>query len=290
MSIRRLSALGLCSTLVLLFAQATQPAKPADPVVLAAGDIASCDTNGDELTADLLDSTRGLVLTLGDNVYESGTTKEFAECFRPSWGRHKRRIRPAPGNHDYQTGTATGYFRYFGRAAGPGGRGYYSFDLGRWHLVSLNSERDTEAEGAQVRWLRGDLARSKARCVLAYWHRPRWSSSVYGDDARMAPLWNVLYDAGADVVLSGHAHSYQRYPPLNKRGEIDRIRGIRSFVVGTGGRRFHELRPDRRRRAAQAHTLGVLRLSLRPAGYAWRFLPVAGGRYRDVGSGVCSRR
>jgi hypothetical protein len=273
----------LLSFLALAFAPALVA---ADPVVLAAGDIATCGEDGDERTAALLDSQPGLVLALGDNAYEHGTLAEFRECFGPSWGRHKRRLRPAPGNHEYISG-GSGYFRYFGRAAGPPGRGYYSFNLGTWHIVSLNSERGTQPHSSQVRWLRADLARSKARCVLAFWHRPRWSSGQYGDHSTTAPLWNALYDARADVVLAGHDHNYQRYPPMNKRGELDSARGIRSFVVGTGGRRLYALRPDPRRRTAQAHTFGVLRLTLRPAGYAWRFLPVA-GTYSDARSARCS--
>lgn len=270
-----------------MFAQATSPAKPADPIVLAAGDIASCSSDGDERTAALLDKHRGTVLALGDIAYDSGTLEEFEACFAPSWGRHKGRIRPTPGNHEYYSG-GSGYFQYFGSAAGPAGRGYYSFNLGGWHIVSLNSERDTSADGAQVRWLRTDLARAKARCVLAFWHRPRWSAGAYEDDAKTAPLWNPLYDAGAEIVLNGHDHNYQRFPPLNRRGEIDRARGIRSFVVGTGGRRFYDPRPDPRRRTSNAHTWGLLRLTLRANGFSWRFLPVAGGSYRDTGSATCS--
>jgi len=264
-------------------------APASDPVVLAAGDIASCASDGDERTTALLAANRGTVLTLGDNAYDSGTPAEFRSCYGASWGRHKRRTRPSLGNHEYNTPGASGYFGYFGGAAGPGRRGYYSFDAAGWHIVSLNSERDTGAAGAQVRWLRTDLARTKARCVLAFWHRPRWSGGQYADDARMAPLWNVLYDARADVVLSGHDHNYQRYPPMNKRGAIDKARGIRSFVVGTGGgARLYGLRPDPRRQTATDTTPGILKLTLRPAGYAWRFLPVAGGRYRDSGAGICS--
>jgi hypothetical protein len=258
----------------------------ADPVVLAAGDIASCSSDADERTAALLDANRGTVLALGDLAYDDGTLDEFRTCFGPSWGRHKARIRPTPGNHEYHS-DGSGYFGYFGAAAGPAERGYYSFDLGSWHIVSLNSERDTDAGGAQVRWLRKDLARTKARCVLAFWHRPRWSAGRYDDDARTAPFWNALYAARADVVLAGHDHNYQRYPPLNKRGEIDRARGIRSFVVGTGGTRLADVRRDPRRRTANATTRGVLQLTLRPAGYSWRFISVADGSYRDAGSAAC---
>jgi acid phosphatase type 7 len=272
---------------VLASAEAGGRAVPSDAVLLAAGDIASCAYDGDERTAALLDSNRGTVLTLGDNAYDDGTLEEFRKCFGPSWGRHKRRIRPAPGNHDYNSG-ASGYFQYFGRAAGPAGRGYYSFDLGSWHVVSLNSERDTGATGRQVRWLHADLARARARCILAFWHRPRWSAGDYSDDARTAPLWNALYAARADIVLSGHDHNYQRYAPMNKRGAIQSARGIRSFVVGTGGVSLDEVRADSRRHAANDSTWGLLKLTLRPAGYKWRFLPVAGGRYRDSGSGRCS--
>jgi acid phosphatase type 7 len=258
----------------------------ADPIVLAAGDIASCSSEADERTAALLDANGGTVLALGDLAYPNGTPEEFRSCFGPTWGRHKARIRPTPGNHEYHSGAA-GYFGYFGAAAGPVERGYYSFDLGSWHIVSLNSERDTGALGAQVRWLRRDLAGTNARCVLAFWHRPRWSGGKYEDDARTAPFWNALYAARADVVLAGHDHNYQRYRPLNTRGEIDRARGIRSFVVGTGGRRLYDLRPDRRRRTANDATWGVLRLTLRPRGYSWRFMPIDGRGYRDAGSAAC---
>jgi acid phosphatase type 7 len=279
--------LAAAAAFVLVSAEAGGRTVPSDAVLLAAGDIASCGSDGDERTAALLAANPGTVLTLGDNAYDHGTLDEFQKCFGPSWGRHKRRIRPAPGNHDYNSG-ASGYFQYFGRAAGPAGRGYYSFDLGSWHVVSLNSERDTGAAGGQVRWLRADLARARARCILAFWHRPRWTAGDYSDDGRTAPLWNALYDARADIVLSGHDHNYQRYPPMNKRGAIRRARGIRSFVVGTGGVSLDEVRADSRRRAANDSTWGLLKLTLRPAGYRWRFLPVAGGRYRDSGSGRCS--
>jgi hypothetical protein len=285
--ISRLRIAASSASLCLLVAALAQAAGAADAVVLAAGDIASCGQDGDERTAALLDSEAGIVLTLGDNAYEHGTLDEFHRCFGPSWGRHKHRIRPAPGNHEYAS-DGSGYFQYFGRAAGPRRRGYYSFDLGGWHIVSLNSERGTHRGAAQVRWLRADLARTRARCVLAFWHRPRWSSGAYGDDRKIAPLWDALYEARADVVLAAHDHNYQRYPPMNKRGGLDRRRGIRSFVVGTGGRHLYELRPDWRRRAASDKTWGVLKLVLGARGYSWRFLPVAGSDYRDSGSARCS--
>jgi acid phosphatase type 7 len=281
------ASVALVALVTLAFAPPTGPSRAADPIVLAAGDIASCDSNGDEETAALLDGHAGTVLPLGDIAYERGTLDEFNTCYGPSWGRHKSRTRPTPGNHEYLTAGAAGYFDYFGRAARPSGKSYYSFDLGRWHVIALNSERVTRA---QVRWLRADLARAPTDCVLAYWHRPRWSGGQYADDPHTAPFWNALYDARADVVLTAHDHNYQRYPPMNKRGAIDRRRGIRSFVVGTGGRHLYALRADPRRRARNDHTWGLLELILRPGGYSWRFIPVAGGRYRDSGSGRCSRR
>lgn len=285
----RLAPLTVAAALTVSLSSAVGATGPY-PVVLAAGDIADCQASADEQTAALLDSLRGTVLALGDNAYESGTLAEYQACYAPSWGRHKLRTRPTPGNHDYKDTDAAGYFSYYGRAAGPARRGYYSFDLGRWHIVSLNSESDTTAGGAQVRWLKRDLARSRADCVLALWHRPRWSGGQYGDDGTLASFWNVLYDARADVVLAAHDHNYQRFARLNKRGRVDLVRGIRSFVVGTGGRHLHKLRSHSRRQAAHDRTFGVLQLTLRPRSYVWRFVPVAGGGYRDSGSANCSPR
>jgi hypothetical protein len=288
-STRRLLALGLVSALVLLFAHSTSPAEPGDPIVLAAGDIADCSTTADSATAAVLDAhPEGTVLTLGDNAYDNGTAQEFADCYEPTWGRHKARTRPSPGNHEYHTLNAAGYFGYFGSAAGPGTRGYYSFDLGDWHVVSLNSERDTGLGGAQVGWLKADLAATSADCVLAYWHKPRWTSGNYSDLTEVQHLWNTLYDAGADVVLAGHDHNYQRYPPLNESGAPDPDGGIRSFVVGTGGRHLYPLVADARRDAGRDDTFGVLELTLHATGYDWSFLPVAGSTYSDSGSGACS--
>jgi hypothetical protein len=271
---------------LLLFA-GESPSSVADPVVLAAGDIADCNSSGDEATAALLDANEGTIVTLGDNAYENGTPQEFEQCYEPTWGRHKARTRPSPGNHEYNTPEAAGYFGYFGAAAGDPAKGYYSFDLGAWHIVSLNSERDTGAAGGQVAWLRADLAATSADCVLAYSHRPRWTRGRYVDDAAMAPLWDVLYDAGADVVLAGHDHNYQRYPKFNTAGLPDES-GVRSFVVGTGGRHRYSLVPDERREAGSDATWGVLKLTLHATSYDWQFVPVAGTSYDDSGSAACS--
>lgn len=286
---RRLLALGLVYALVLVFVQGGTSADEGDPVVLAAGDIADCSSEADSATAAVLDDhPNATILTLGDLAYEDGTAEEFADCYDPTWGRHKARTHPAPGNHEYHTPGATGYFGYFGAAAGPGDRGYYSFDLGTWHVISLNSEQDTGPDGAQAAWLRDDLANTSAACVLAYWHKPRWTKGKYTDLLESQHLWNTLYDAGADVVLAGHDHNYQRYQPLDKFGAVDAVRGMRSFVVGTGGRHLYLLVADSRREAGTDTTFGVLELTLHSTSYDWRFLPVAGSTYTDSGSAPCS--
>ncbi len=257
-------------------------------VLLAAGDIAGCDSTGDEQTASVLDANpSGTVVTLGDNVYDDGTATEYANCYHPTWGRHKARTRPSPGNHEYHTAGASGYFGYFGAAAGPAGRGYYSFDVGAWHVISLNSEQDVGASGAQVAWLRADLAATTAQCVLAFWHKPRFTAGNYSDFAEYTPFWDALYAANADVVLNGHDHNYQRYQPMNPSGAADSSRGIREFVVGTGGRSHYALRADSRRQVGDSTTFGLLKLTLRATGYDWQFLPVAGGTFTDSGSGGC---
>lgn len=264
------------------------PPVPESATVLAAGDVADCGSSGDEQTANLLDANpQGTVLGLGDLAYESGTASEFANCDNPTWGRHKARTRPSPGNHEYQTSGASGDYGYFGAAAGPGNRGYYSFDLGAWHIVSLNSEVGTGTNSAQLNWLRADLAATSAQCVLAYFHRPRYTAGNYSDFTSMTAFWTALYNANADVVLGGHDHVYERYRPMTPAGASDPARGIRQFVVGTGGRGHYALRTDARREAGSTGTFGVLRLTLRATGYDFRFLPVAGGSYSDSGSANC---
>ncbi len=260
--------------------------------LIAAGDIASCGSAGDEATAKVLDKLKGSVATLGDNVYDSGTASEFANCYDPSWGRHKGRTHPAAGNHDYLTAGAAGYFGYFGAAAGEPAKGYYSYKLGAWHIVVINSNcadiGGCGAGSAQERWLRADLASHRARCTLAYWHHPRFSSGPHGSDTMTQPIWQALYEAGADVVLSGHDHDYERFAPQTPAGTADSRLGIREFVVGTGGRSHYT--PGAAIANSQVRngdTFGVLKLTLKPASYQWQFVPEAGGSFTDSGSGSC---
>jgi len=211
-----------------------------DPVLAGAGDIADCDDlSGAEATAKLLEKIPGTVFTVGDNAYPSGTAQQFRDCYGPTWGRFKSRTRPTPGNHEFHSGGATPYFDYFGANAGDPAKGYYSYDLGAWHIVALNSEC-AEAGGCQAGspqeiWLRQDLAAHPAACALAYWHKPLFSSGAkHGNDPEMKPFWQDLYAARATVVLNGHDHDYERFAPQDPEGKPDPALGIREFVVGTG--------------------------------------------------------
>ena len=256
--------------------------------LIAVGDVASCSSQGDEATAALVDGIAGTIILAGDIAYESGTTSEFANCYDPSWGRHRARTRPAPGNHEYETPDAVPYYAYFGANAGPPGRGYYSFDLGAWHIVSLNSSVSAGAGSAQEQWLRADLAASNARCTLAYWHHPVFSSGLQGNYAIMRDVWRALHDFNADVVISGHDHDYERFAPQTVDGVADPSRGIREFVVGTGGRSLSPIiiaRPNSERRFDGGY--GVLRLLLDAESYSWEFVPVTAGLNVDSGAGVC---
>jgi hypothetical protein len=255
----------------------------------AVGDIAGCETNGDEIVSAMLDTLPGQIATLGDNVYLEGTLSQYQACFQPSWGRHKARIHPVPGNHDYAQNTLTGYFAYFADAAGPIGRGYYSYDYGSWHLIALNSEDETSAGSPQEAWLRADLASHRARCTLAYFHRPRFTSGDHLSDPRMQPLWQALYDANADVVLNGHEHDYERFAPQTPDGRADAVRGLREFVAGTGG--FAADNPFPGNQIANSEfrrgdVLGVLRLTLADGSYDWKF-QTTDGSVIDSGSGSC---
>ena len=277
----------LAAVLLLGFAPALRPAPP--PVLVGAGDIAGCGWDDDEATAKLLDSIPGTVFTAGDDAYPNGTAAQFASCYGPTWGRHKARTRPSPGNHDYRLAHGAAYYAYFGAAAGDSGRGYYSYELGGWHIISLNSNVPMSAGSAQERWLRTDLSLHPAPCTLAYWHHPRFSSgTTHGSWTGPQPLWQALYAAGADVIVVGHEHQYERFAPQTPAGTLDTTRGIRQFVVGTGGASFYPLGPAIANSEVRNNTThGVIKLTLRPRGYDWAFIPVAGGTFTDSGSGRC---
>jgi hypothetical protein len=265
-------------------------ARPNAVVFVGAGDIAKCNSGGDEQTANLLDKISGTVFTLGDNAYENGSVADYENCYAPSWGRHKSRTRPVPGNHEFFTFGGAGYFGYFGEAAGDPTKGYYSYDLGYWHILALNSSGDVSAGSVQEQWVRADLAAHSNRCTLAYFHHPLFSSGPHGHEtsaSRMKPIWQALYDAGADVVLSGHDHTYERFAPQTSAGVLDMSRGIRQFVVGTGGGGLYEfgaIIPNSEVRSSS--TRGVLKMTLYPDRYDWQFVP-AGSTFTDNGSASC---
>ena len=293
------------------------PASPdagasGDPVVVAVGNVA-CDPAekpaDDELvdasgpicqakaTADLAAALRpAAVLALGDLQYDDGTLEKFQTSYDLTWGRLRQITRPVPGHKEYldpMSGRpAGGYFTYFKSAAGEPGRGWYSFDVGRWHVIALNSECD-EVGGCtdnspQLRWLRADLEASQRRCTLAYWNRPRFSSGQHGGQTTLAQFWHDLYAAGVDVVLNGRAYDYERFAPQNPLGQRDFTRGIRQFVVGTGGRHleeFEKIQRNSEKRNAAAY--GVLQLTLRPDRYEWRFVPTTPDGFTDAGAARC---
>jgi len=265
-------------------------------VVVAAGDIAECKNEEDTATARLVEDVDGTVLTLGDNAYPLGTSEQFADCYGPTWGRFKGRTKPAIGNHEYYTEGADGYFGYFGEAAGDPDKGYYSYDLGDWHVVALNSNCEEIGgcgeDAPQVRWLESDLRDNEDQaCTLAYFHHPLFTSGEYRPGTpKVKSLWETLHAAGADVVLSAHDHNYQRFAPQDPDGRADPRRGIRQFVVGTGGAEENyamEEPPIGNTEAYNDDTDGVLKLTLRATSYNWDFLPVEGSGFSDSGSDGC---
>jgi acid phosphatase type 7 len=273
---------------------------PTPAILIGAGDIASCgdspEYQGDEQTAERIETLiaqypQAQVFTAGDNVYGEGRAVEFNNCFDPTWGRFKERIRPAPGNHDYMSPAAAPYYAYFGEAAGPPGLGYYSYDLGDWHIVALNSNCNDIACGPnspQVQWLREDLENSQKKCSLAYWHHPRFSSGLAGDSGIINPFWRTAVEMGVEIVVSGHDHNYERFALLNVEGEAD-PQGTRLFIVGTGGstlRAFGETRPHSEVRYNT--TNGVILFELYPDSYRWTFHPVDDPSLTDSGSGTCN--
>jgi len=274
-------------------APAGQPLGGGTAVLLAAGDIADCtDLAGAEATAKLLEKIPGAVIALGDLAYPDGSKENFA-CYDKTWGRVKDRTRPAPGNHEFHSKNAAYYFEYFGKPAGDPKDGFYSYDVGAWHLISLNSEcaevGGCNAGSREEQWLRADLAAHPNKCSLAYFHKPLFSSGgKHGDDLELKPFFQALYDANTDVILNGHDHDYERFAPQDPNGQADATRGIREFVVGTGGknhRPFADPHPNSEVRNSDA--FGVLKLTLRADGYDWQFIPEAGKSFTDSGSGTC---
>jgi hypothetical protein len=279
--------------------KSVQPQPPEQSFILVgAGDIASCkQPKGAEATAKLIEQIPGTVFAAGDLAYERGTPEEFEKCYGPTWGRFKDRTKPAPGNHEYDGSLAVGYFQYWGTQAGPPEKGYYSYDLGAWHVIVLNTNCGSRVLGGcgqgspQEQWLHQDLAEHANACILAYGHHALFSSGVFKRHAihpELRPFWQDLYSAHADLVLAGHEHSYERFAPQDPEGNADAKRGIREIVVGTGGRSHDPLGfPIANSEVRDSETYGVLKLTLSRGAYQWEFIPEEGKPFRDTGQGVC---
>lgn len=273
---------------------ATTPAPVTGAVnVIAVGDIAQCfgqpaSNSAAAGTAALVEREAGDLLLLGDLVYNSGTPEEYRDCYAPTYGKFLARSYPAPGNHDYAYANGSGYHDYFAGRAGPERRGYYSFELGSWHVVALNSNVDMTRGSAQETWLRADLAAQPARkCTLAYWHHPRFSSSNgHGDDRRSSDIWRALYEYKADLILVGHDHVYERFAPQDPEGRADPS-GPRQFTVGTGGATLYGFGTPKPNSEARGASFGVAKFSLDDGRYSWQFLPVVPGALADQGTANC---
>jgi acid phosphatase type 7 len=271
---------------------------PAPAVLIGAGDISYCSSQylGDDQTAVVLAQLlqrypEAAIFTAGDNVQGEGLDWEYRDCFNPTWGQFKARIHPVPGNHDFMTAAGANYYAYFGAAAGQAGQGWYSYDLGSWHIVALNSNCNDVScvdGSAQVKWLQQDLADHSGSCTLLYWHNPRWSSGLAGSQPAVSAFWNAAVQYNAAIVINGDDHDYERFAPLDAAGKPDPA-GVREFVAGTGGS------PERAwgdqalpgSEVRSNDTWGVLVFKLYPGRYEWEFAPVAGGTFRDSGSGTC---
>ena len=265
----------------------TPPVITTTEVFVGAGDIGWCGSPGTPMTANMAEAqvAGGYVFTTGDNAYFQGTKQNFDECYDPFWGRFKSRTLPSPGNHEYESPGAIPYFEYFGTNAGPAFRGYYGFDIGSWYAISLNSNIAVGANSAQGLWLRAELAEHRNQCIVAYWHHPLFSSSQNGDTPAMREFWRLLYDAGADVIINGHDHVYEKFARQDPDGRRDPARGIQQFTVGTGGAQLYAFTNIKANSEVRIASYGVLKLLLKPGGYTWDFLPVSGRG--DSGSDVC---
>lgn len=287
----KLTSLGSQDTDVVASPTPSESAPPTAQVLIGAGDIASCEGDGDEKTAEVVAGIAGTVFTLGDNVYPSGTPERFSSCYNPSWGRFKERTRPVAGNHDYQAKGASGYYSYFGESAGLPTKGYYSYMLSNWKVVVINSNCG-EVGGCgetsqQYRWLESELVGQE--CVVAMMHHPRFNSGkTHGSTKALSDMWKLLYREGVEVALAGHEHLYERFAPLNGEGEVDRAKGVRAFTVGTGGKDLYAFgKPLPGSEVRNSSALGVLKLTLAQESYTWDFLPVLGESFSDSGSDSC---
>ena len=289
-------AIGLVLSSCPISPPSTDPAVlPA--VLIAAGDIAACDSSGDETTASIVDALLARhpdapIAVLGDLAYDSGSSDEFTNCYAPTWGRFKARTHPAVGNHEYVTANAAPYYAYFGPNAGDPSRGYYSYDLGAWHVIVLNSNCGAiggcATGSAQEQWLRQDLSAHPTSCTLAYWHHPLYSSGIHGNNAFVRDLWQALMDANADLVLVGHDHHYERFAPQDADGTLNAAKGIAEIIVGTGGKTLRPVTQVIRNSAINdSATLGVLELTLHADRYEWRFVSEAGSAFTDSGTANC---
>ncbi len=266
---------------------------PVDPpatteVFVGAGDIGWCGLSGAAATGRLLDGIGGSVFTAGDNAYLHGTAQNFRDCYDPFWGRHKGRTFPSPGNHEYEQAGAAPYFEYFGAQAGTPGLGYYVVPLAltsAWHVVSLNSNITVSQSSPQGQWLKADLAANRKKCTLVYWHHPLFTSGQNGDNPSMREFWHLLYDAGADIIVNGHDHLYERFGPQDPDGRPDPTRGIRQFTAGTGGALLYNFVTVKANSEVRISNYGVLKLTLEAATYQWDFIPVSGPG--DHGSASC---
>jgi hypothetical protein len=292
-------------------ASAAQPAVESGPTqtiedkvftLVGAGDIAGCGAAlaGAEATAKLIEKIPGEVFASGDLAYEHGNAAEFHECYGRTWGRFKDRTHPSPGNHEYGTPEARDYFRYWGDRAGPVGKGYYSFDLGVWHIIALNSNCDAPGLGgcgagsAEEKWLKKDLSEHAGSCIIAYGHHALFSSGIFRKHAVHPELKQIvqdLYGAHADLLLVGHEHSYERFAPQDPDGRVEPEHGIRQIVVGTGGRSHDPLGfAMDNSEVRNMDTFGVIKVTLMPHGYTWEFIPVEGQTFTDSGVGICHNR
>ena len=264
------------------------PPPPAAPqIFVGAGDIAMCDSlEPARQTAQLLAGIGGTVFTLGDNAY-FGSVRDYQNCYDQTWGRERSRTRPVAGNHEYDNGVgAAPYFNYFGTNAGTPGLGYYSFELGAWHAIALNSNLSMSDSSPQGQWLRNDLANNRAKCTIAYWHHPLFTSSQNGPQNFTRDIWRQLYAAGADVIMSGHDHVYERFGLQDPDARPDPTRGIRQFVAGTVGAFLYQFPIVAANSQIRIRAFGVLKLTLDAESYEWQFIQVGGG-VGDSGTGQC---